>query len=220
MHPNFPEQFFLDQIPMRIWRLIPPKLKLGYAMAEALIRDNPMLQIPTASRGRIISWAVDFAIKGLIDSQEWPVDYRWGFFGKPTGQYLEIVLPHSTLSISQVKFWQEQPRNVSFRANARLGNQQFHLPGFERDEPDVEDAKGRVSFLLVHGHKELEFAHFGIPHASHEHGYIYQTPNLMRLLYEVTPPDVPPPEGGEVDPAELMSLKEEIERWDRDNGGA
>jgi hypothetical protein len=221
MNVNLAEKFVNDQIPMKIRRLFPPKLKAAYVAADEHIRATPMLQIPSASghRGRVISLAVDFAVKGLIDSQEWPVDYRWEFFAKPTGQYLEVVLPHSTLSISQVSYWNEQPRDVVFRANARLGNRQIELPGFEtEDNTGADDVpSGRISCLLVHGHRDIEFAHIGIPHQYHSRGYIYQSPNLMRLLYEVSPPDVPPPEN-EVDLNELLSLKEDIERAQRDNG--
>jgi hypothetical protein len=182
-----------------------------------------MLQIPSAKddRGRITSWAVDFAIKGLIESGAWPVDFRWQPFAKPTGVYLEVVLPHSRLTISQVAIWNEQPRNVVFRQNARLGNYQLPFPGFEAEEDDgigAETASGPISLLFVHGHKDLQFAHIGIPHRHHGLGYVYQTPNLMRLLYEAAPPDTPPPEA-EVNVDELMSLKDEIERRLKDEGG-
>lgn len=217
-HSSIAERFVLDQIPLRHRRLIAPKLKLAYETVDGHIAGTPFLQVPTArdNRGRLLSWAVDFALKGLIESGEWPVDYRWQVFAKPTGRYLEIILPHSTLTVSQVAFWNEQPRDVQFRSNARMGNLQIRLPGFEEEEPEEESA-GPISLLLVHGYKELEFAHIGVPHAHHGNGYIYQTPNLQRLLYEAAPPDVPPPESA-VDVDELMSLKEEIERWQKDSG--
>jgi hypothetical protein len=210
------ERFLLDQIPFSIQRLIPPKLKLAYQAVDQLVKDTPMLQIPSAddNRGRLVSWAVDFAIKGLIESGEWPVDYRWELFAKPTGRYLEVKLPHATLSISQVRFWQEQPRDVVFRENARLGNQQMD---FWKDEDGDAAVSGTPSFLLVHGHQDLQFAHVGVPNKHHQRGYVYQTPNLLRLLHEVAPIDVAPAEP----PANLdalLSLKAEIERWQRDNG--
>lgn len=207
-----------DQIPLKYRRLIPPKLKLAYEMVAQEYLDQPFLQVPTAldNKGRLISYAVDFAIKGLIDSQEWPVEYRWQTFARPTGRYLEIILPHSTVSISQVAFWQEQPRDVEFRRNARISNHQHHLFDGDKD-PDFEKASGPISLLLVHGYKQLEFAHFGIPHPFQGAGYIYQTPNLLRLLHEAAPPDIPPPER-QFNPDDLMSLKEEIERWRKDNG--
>lgn len=214
------ELFLLQQIPAKYRRLIPPKLKVAYAAVDEHVKNNPFLQVPSAAdnRGRLVSWAVDYAVMGLIDSQEWPVDYRWQLFAKPTGRYLEIILPHSTLSISQVAFWQDQPRDVEFRRNARLSNHQFNLPGFEDDaDEDHEAANGRISLLLVHGYRQLEFAHLGVPNAAHGSGYIYQTPNLMRLMHEAAPPEAPPPESA-VDVDELMSLKEQIERWQKDNG--
>jgi len=213
------EKFLLDQIPLRVQRLLPPKLKLAYEAADEHIKATPMLQIPTAAddRGRLISWAVDFAIKGLIESGEWQADYRWQLFARPTGCYLEVRLPHSTLSISQVHFWKDQPRNAVFRQNARLGNAQMSFPGFGGEE-EIDDAiAGCPSFLLVHGHRDLQFAHIGIPHQLHQRGYIYQTQNLMRLLYEAPQSNLPPPEPKR-DIDELLSLKAEIEKWQRDNG--
>lgn len=219
MNGNIAERFLVDQIPLKVQRLIPPRLKLAYTAADELFAANPMLQIPTArdNRGRLISWAVDWSIKGLIESGEWSVDFKWQLFSQPTGHYLEVILPHSTMTISQVKFWQEQPRDVLFRENARLGNSQMDF--WKSDDADDDDLEthGPVSLLMVHGHKDLEFAHIGIPHQHHQHGYIYQTSNLLRLLHEVPSPDVPPPEAA-IDVDELLTLKADIEKWQRDNG--
>jgi len=75
------------------------------------------------------------------------------------------------------------------------------------------------SFLLVHGIQieediKEQFAHIGVPHPQHRRHYIYRTPNLMDLVHEV-PSDLPPVE--ETDTDAVMSLKEEIEKWRRDN---
>src|SRR5882724_12163263 len=155
MNANTAAQFVLDQIPLKVQRLFPPKLKLAYEAVDQVFAGNPMLQIPTARdhRGRFISWAVEWSIKGLIDSGEWKVDYKWQLYALPTGHYLEVRLPHSTLSINQVKFWQEQPRDVLFRENARLGNVQMDMWKKDADEEDVQDAHGPLSLLLVHGYK-------------------------------------------------------------------
>ncbi len=215
------EQFLCDQIPLRIQSLLPQKLKLAYEAADAHINATPMLQIPSAagSRGRIVSHAVDFSVKGLIDSGEWHADYSWPKFARPTGNYLQIRLSHSTLSISQVQNPRDQPRNVIFRENSRIGNSQlsFGIPGLE-GELEEDTVTGNPSFLLVHGHQNLEFAHIGIPHHHHERGYLYKTKNLMQMMHEVQPSDLPPPEPIR-NVEELMSLKAEIEKWQRDNEG-
>jgi hypothetical protein len=218
MNASIAQSFLLDQIPLSVQRLLPPRLKLAYEAADQLIGGSPMLQVPTArdNRGRMISWAVDYSIKGLIESGDWAVDYRWRTFTNPTGHYLEVRLPHATLSISQVSFYQEQPRNVVFRENARLANSQMDFFKQAGDD-DAEEGGGAPSFLLVHGYKELQFAHIGIPHKHHEHGYIYQTPNLLGLIHAVPPSDLPPPESA-IDVDEILSLKADIEKWQRNNG--
>ncbi|MFL1463452.1 hypothetical protein ACI6QG_14700 [Roseococcus sp. DSY-14] len=208
------EQFLLDQVPARYRALFPPVLKNAYAAAMTLVRSEPMLQIPSAEddRGRIVSWAVDKGVLGLIESGRWPVDFRWAPFAKPTGRYLQVRLTHSMLSISQVANPRVQPRNVQFRQNARLHNQPyFNLQEFE----DARRVAGLPTFLLVHGYQNLEFAHFGVPHPLHKRDYIYRTPNLMLLPHEV-PEEVPPVE--QTDTEAVMTLKADIEKWRRDNG--
>jgi hypothetical protein len=62
---------------------------------------------------------------------------------------------------------------------------------------------------------DLNFIHLGVPRVHGWKGYIYQTPNLVRMPHEV-PQEGPPTEDTEADP--VMALKEELKRWRRDNG--
>jgi hypothetical protein len=207
------EHFLLDQMPIRLRSPIPTTLKTAYASARILIEAEPILQIESAedNRGRIISWAVDFAFKRLMDTGQWPFDYRWENFAKPTGRYLEIQLSHSVMSVSQVSDPKKQPRNVIFRANGRLNNEPF----FDLKEfADERSVQGLPHFLLVHGHQELAFAHLGVPHSLHHRNYIYLTPNLMLMPHEV-PAEAPSVE--DTDHEAAMTLKEEIEKWRRDH---
>lgn len=208
------EHFLVDQFPLKLRPTIPTTLKGAYAAAGLLISQEPILQIASAddNRGRILSWAVDFAIERLIKTGKWPFDYEWKKFAKPTGRYLEVRLSHSVLSISQVADPKKQPRNVVFRENGRLNNQ----PLFDFDEfRDEEEVQGVPHFLLVHGHQELNFAHLAVPHSLHHRDYIYRTPNLMMIPHEV-PMDAPPIEETEFEA--VMMLKEEIEKLRRDHG--
>ena len=219
MDPGIAEQFLLDQVPSRYRALIPPILKDARSAAAILARAEPVLQVPSAedNHGRLISWAVDLGIQKLIELGRWPVTYRWRSFARPTGRYLQIVLSHSVMSISQVGDPTIQPRDVRFRQNARLNNQpSFNLHEFD----DTRKVAGLPSFLLVHGRTvrgdlDEDFAHIGIPHPVHSQDYIYKTPNLMNLPYPVEL-ELPPVEDTESDA--VMTLKEEIEKWRRDNG--
>lgn len=206
------EYFLLDQIPMRDRALIPATLKTAYAAARLLAQQEPILQVPSAmdNHGRVISWAVDLGLERLIKTRQWPVECRWRDFARPTGRYLEIRLSHSVLSVSQISNPDQQPRNVIFRENARLVNDQFLFP--EMAMP--REVSGLPHFLLVHGYQDLSFAHVAIPHADHGRGYLYRTPNLMNMPHIVTG-DEPPPE--ETDVAAIITLKEEIEKWQRDH---
>jgi hypothetical protein len=209
------EQFLLNQIPIRHRILFPPVLKNAYMAVDAIVKAEPVLQEPSAedNHGRIVSWAVDRGFRRLIESGTWPVDYRWAYFAKPTGRYLQVRLSHSLLSISQVADPTVQPRDVVFRQNARINNREpyFAIPEFD----DTRAVAGLPSFLLVHGHRELAFAQIGVPHPIHRRDYIYKTPNLLNLPHEI-PSDLPPVEDTEAE--EVMSLKAEIDQWRRDNG--
>jgi hypothetical protein len=208
--------FVADQIPVRHQALLPPVLKTAYRAVQLVVKDAPFLQVPSATfnRGRMVTWAVDHGIEQLIKSGQWPVDYRWASFGEPTvtGKYIEIILPHSRMTISQVRDASNQPRDVKFRENARLDNDPF-LPYDELSE--VRTVTGIPTFILVHGHKDLDFIHVGVPHSHHPHAYIYRTNNLLQLPHEV-PSTAPPVENTDFE--DTMTLKEEIEKWRKDHG--
>ena len=206
------EAFLLDQVPMAQRALIPTTLKTAYAAAAAHIADTPFLNVPTVQPGRIIQWAVDYGLAGLIESGQWKADHRWRYFEKPTGKYLEIILTHSVVTVSQVADPAKQPRDVRFRENRRLNNQ-----GWLRGLPDPNEraaTAGVPHILLVHGHQDLTFAHLGIPNEHHAQGYAYSTPNLMLMPHEVAS-TAPPIE--DTDFEAVMTLKEEIDKWRQDH---
>ena len=62
---------------------------------------------------------------------------------------------------------------------------------------------------------ESDFAHVGVPHPDHHRDWIYRTKNIMEMVQTVES-DLPPVE--ETDAEAVLSIKEEIEKWLRDNG--
>lgn len=211
-----PESFLLDQFPKTYWPPVPTILKGAYDAVDDLAADQPILQVESArdNKGRLITWATDLAFVKAIETGQLPFDYRWRPFAKPTGRYLEIRLAHSVLTISQVADARKQPRNVQFRENGRLNNEPFFdLPEFS----DEQELRGLPHFLLIHGHQSLAFAHLAVPHSQHKRNYRYRSPNLMRLPHEV-PQSVPAVEDTDADFEARELLKEEIEKWRRDNG--
>jgi len=210
------EAFLRDQVPLVLRSIIPTTLKTAYEAADVVIASEPILNVTSAqdNRGRIIQWAVDLGFERLVQSRQWPFECRWRPFVKPTGRYLEILPSHSVITISQVAEPRLQPRDVRFRENKRLSNQLWliNLP----DPRDDRKTSGLPHILLVHGHQRLSFAHLGIPNENHRAGYIYRSPNLMRMPHEV--PQSPTPEPVEqTDIEAVMTLKDEIDKWRRDN---
>lgn len=209
-----PEGFLVDQFPKRYWPLIPTTLRTAYAAASEMAAAEPILQIESAqdNRGRLVSWAVDFSFKRLIETGQLPFEFRWKPFVKPTGRYLEIRLSHSVVTISQVADPERQPRSVRFRENGRLNNQlSFNWPEF------ADEVIGLPHFLLVHGYQDLTFSHIAVPHPLHDRNYRYRTPNLMQMPHEV-PSAGPAVENTDIDFGALELLKEDIDKWRRDNG--
>jgi hypothetical protein len=188
------ERFLFDQVPLKDQILFPTALKSAYQAVDVIVKNEPIFQIQSAlsNKGRLVSFAVDTAIVKLIESGQWDVDYRWKYFKRDTGQYLEVRLTHSLMTVSQVNNPKQQPRDSLFRENGRLNNapyfKEFYgLEGFENDT----DVTGLPHFLFVHGHQGLDFVHIGLPHASRKRGYVYQSRNLMTLPHEL-PTDVHP----------------------------
>jgi hypothetical protein len=201
---NQAEAFVLDQIPLVLRTKIPTALKTAYAAARAIIAEEAVLQVPTAedNHGRIIQWAVDFGFHRLATSGEWPFEARWSWFEKPTGRYLELAASHSLITISQSADPKKQPRDVRFRENKRLSNQGV-LAGFGDDD---EAVLGLPHIILIHGYQQLDFAHLAVPNETHRKGWLYRTP--------IVAPELP---AEDTDIEAVMTLKEEIDRWRRDN---
>jgi hypothetical protein len=211
-----PAEFLADQFPKKYWSLIPSTLRTAYAAAAELAKSDPILQVESAqdNHGRLISWATDLGFKRLIETGQLPFDCGWKSFAKPTGRFLEIRLSHSVITISQVAEAAKQPRSVRFRENGRMNNEPFFdLPEFV----DEQQSKGFPHFLIIHGHKNLEFAHLAVPHPIHHRDYRFRSSNLMNLPHAV--PSVGPAiEDTDTDFEAINLLKEEIERWRKGHG--
>lgn len=212
-----PRHFVDDQFPPRLRQLIPTTLKTAYRAAEEIIADNPILSMADirGERGRIISYAVDLGFNRLVESGALPFDKSWEWFERPTGRYLALRPSHSIITISQIADPVKQPRNVLFRANARVSNAPFFdLPEFE-DENNVD---GLPHIILTHGYQSLNFSHLCVPDPVHQNGYRFRTSNLLEMPHEIEP-EGPPPEDTDTDFENLNLLKEDIAKWRRDHGG-
>jgi hypothetical protein len=210
--------FVESEFPSQYQRLIPPSLKVAYDAVDALYATEPLFGVESAAigKGHVIAWAVDRQIEKLVETNQLPFDRRWVPFEKPTGKFLQLRLPASTLSINQLPFAQAIPRRAQFRHNRILNNQPcFDLPEFEEERKIT----GLPHLILSHGYHKLEFANIGIlSPRPHREGWIYRTPNLLNIPHIVAS-DLAPVEGADVEAdVSLKELKEEIIRWVHDNG--
>lgn len=209
---NLAEAFLLDQVPLAQRASVPTTLKNAYAAANLIVSQEPTFNVESAkaNKGRIIQWAVDFAFEKLVKSGQWGRDYRWRSYEKPTGRYLAILFSHSALTISQVTNTAKQPRDVGFRRNKRLDSQIT----MDILQDEKENTSGLPHILLLHGHQSLDFAHLAIPEPMHWLGFQHKTANLIQMAHAVSEPEIPMEE---TDIEAVMTLKEEIDRWRRDN---
>lgn len=213
-----PKTFLADQIPQKLWPVFPTTLRTSYGAVELMVREQPILQVESAkqNKGRLVAWATDFALVRAMTTGALPLDYRWCEWDRPTGRYLEIKLTHSVMSVTQVAQADRQPRKAGFRENGRLNNSMLF------DFAELEDEiriKGLPSFLLIHGYQSLDFVHLSVPHPTNTARFSYQTPNLLNLPHEVAS-TVPPIEDTDADLDDMIGIKEEIEKWVRDNGAS
>lgn len=201
--------FLRDQVSRQ--SVIPTTLRVAYQAATALAKDQPILEVTSAidNRGRLVSWAVDQAFERLIKTGQWPFEYEWVPFAEPTGRYLRIRFGAATMSVSQVARPKRPPRRAVFRENAAMMNVRFLFPEMEEERRIT----GLPAFVLVHGHQELNFAHIGMSYPT-KRKWLHRTPNLLLAPHAVESSE-PPVEA--VDEEAIVTLKEQIEKWRRDN---
>jgi hypothetical protein len=192
--------------------MIPTTLKAAYAAADLIVASEPVFNVESAraNKGRIVQWAVDLAFQKLVESGQWGNGFLWRSFERPTGRYLEIQLSHSALTISQVADPSVQPRDVGFRRNKRLASQ-ITMKEILGDETD---SSGIPHILLLHRHQSLDFAYLAIPDPLHWFGFQHKSANLMLMAHAV-----PTYEASmeDTDMEAVMTIKEEIDKWRRDN---
>ena len=204
---------FIDsEFPAKYRALIPAALKTAYAAVEDLYKTEVTLQVRSAlaEKGHAVHWAVDHYIERLLKTAKLPFDYRWVSYQRPTGEYLQIRLPTSTMSISQLSNRAIVPRHASFRHNRSLNNAPFlNFPEFENER----QVSGLPHLILAHGYQTLSFAYVGLPHWS-DAEWIYRTPDLLKTPHLVVSEELKV-EGSDVEA--VVTLRDELIRWARDN---
>jgi hypothetical protein len=213
LSPIIAKRFVDAELPPAQRAVIAPALRAAYAAVDNLYEQEPLFSVESAiiGRGHIVAWAVDRQIERLLLSGQLPYDYRWSPFERPTGKYLQIRLPMSTLSISQLALPIDVPRHAHFRQNRILSNAPFlNLEGFEEEA----QIGGLPHLLLTHGYQQLSFAHLGVLHPEpHRFGWIYRTPNLLKEVH-VVDTDMPSEEAADAEA--VVTLRDEIARWVRE----
>ncbi len=207
-----PTEFLDEQFPPKLRALLPTALKQAYQAADQLVEESAILKVPSAkfNQGRLRAWATDLAIARLLESGKLPFDFDWASYAKPTGKYLRIRLENAVLSVSFVRHPLAPPRNVCFRSDNAKMNTQLTMFGDPKVELEITDTIGLV---LVHGHKNPDFLHLGMP-TSESNSWGVLSANIMNQFHEISGPELPPTEAISEEP--VLTLKEELEKRHRD----
>lgn len=204
---------FLDEeFAPELRHVLPSALRRAYAAASRVMETEPFLATPGGKfqRGDLIAVASEFEIERLITSGQLPFERSWEPYARPTGLHLVVWTARGRLTVSQVEDAEIKPRHAYFRDNYAISNQSYL---FDCMNEEAQAKNGRKHLLLLHGYKDLTFAHLAVPHAKKNH-HIVTTPNLIQLPHEIID-DLPQAEGPTESP-DPESL-EAIWRYRRDH---
>ncbi len=158
---------FIDhQLPMKLQARIPKLFMEAHALANQLISDTPLLQIPSFQPGDIRAAAVDFIVSNHIEAIGYAgITCEFKAFWRPTGKYLQIQTPDANVSISHINFAQNVPRFAEFRKQAKSLNHPFLFDDMEQERAESIE---RRHLIIAYGDQNLEFLHIGAmhPHAA------------------------------------------------------
>ncbi|KDA02596.1 hypothetical protein [Hyphomonas oceanitis] len=209
-----PRNFLFDQVPVSLQQVVPTVLSTAYKAVRRIVSDEPIFQTTSARQnlGRMMSWSVDRGFEQAIENGALPFDYSWEDFDRPTGKFLAIRPSHSVVTISLTSTPTKQPRTVVFREQAKRLNCQLDWVDMQDEDHEIT---GLPHILLLHGYWNDGFAHLAIPRADCNYDFSYRTENLFNLPHASSEAG-PPPEGPDGDFDAIELLKEDIDRWRKD----
>lgn len=201
---------FLDEeFAPELRHVLPTALRRGYVAASRLMETEPFLATPGGKfqRGDLVAVASECEIERLITSGQLPFERTWEPYARPTGLHLVLWTARARLTISQVTDADSKPRHAYFRDNYAMTNQLYL---FDFMNKELEEKKNQKHLLLVHGYKDLTFAHLAVPHAK-KNRLIARSPNLILLPHSIGD-DLPQAEGptDSPDPEALDAIRNHL----------
>ena len=170
------QAFVRNQIPVALLARLPNLLSRGHELAREIIRDNPILQVPSFQRGDIRGAAIDFTISEFLYSRgaQFPeVSSAFAPYNKPTGKYLQLQTPEAILTISHVAHETAIPRPAVFRDKGCEYHDVELFEEYERERLKKEAerlalaaAQKKKHLVLIYGDQNMEFVRIGAMDAS------------------------------------------------------
>jgi hypothetical protein len=160
--------------------LFPPALRRAYETVNHFMETVGFLLTPGGKfqRGDLIACAAEDEIQKLVHTGRLgDLHCTWEDYARPTGKHLVVHTRRGKLTISQVQDSDTRPRRAEFRSEYQVTNMPYL---FEQMNREVEADQAKKHILLVHGYKELTFAHLMLPHRMKDRP-IHKTDNLLTL---------------------------------------
>ncbi len=201
---NPAEDFLIAEIDPKLYPLFPAALRRAYVTADQVIEAYPFLRTPGGrfQRGDLIACAAEYELQRLIETGQLQFEYSWEDYAKPTGKHLVIHTSRGRLTVSQVQEPNKGPRYAEFRDDYQLTNMPYM---FEEMNRELTERRAKKHILLVHGYRELTFAHFMLPHRMKDQP-IFRTVNLANVPHVVSAPTSPEGPSESPDPETLEHL--------------
>jgi hypothetical protein len=195
------EIFVNKVLPDSVHPIIPSALRRAYAAAEQTIDQHPYLATPGGKyqRGDLIMLAASYEFELLVKGGNLPFEGTWEFFARPTGKHFVMYSDLARVTIGRVEDASKKPRPAKHRENYSGLNEILLFPEMnaerERLIREAEQDGARSLLHILHGYRDLTFAHIAYPHPE-KNEHIFLGPNLMRRPHDLTgDPGLPPPEG-------------------------
>lgn len=179
-----PAQDLMDEEFPDLYRpLVPAALKRAYASADQAFERLEFLGTPSGrfQRGDLIVLAAEFEFVRLIKEGHLPFDPCWDDYAAPTGKHLVMRSPGAQITINQVEYPHQKPRQAIFRAKYGVPNAEYLFE--EWNEARRKD-ESRKHVVLLHGHGQLRFSSLAVPHPN-KNKLIWWTDDLLKLPHEV-----------------------------------
>jgi len=157
-------RLYRADFPEPLQRLIQAAVRQAYHELKRLMASRPELSgnYGKQSRGDLINFFVGFHLQKLFEDKAHKVANLIEPNSTNTERHLVFQTPNFRIFPCQLHSAKDFPRHADFRQNKWASNEPSFFPYW--GETELHTQGGRLTALLIHGWKTLDFLQFVIPH--------------------------------------------------------